>query len=136
MPTLRCPSRRAFTLLEIVLVVFLLMMLLAAGVPSMRGQLARHKLQGAFDRFDLLAAEAQKRSVTDGEPYVLAWQRDGTIRLYPVAWNAEQRRTREPAAHLAARGIGRTVYPGAGQFPLDPTRRPSGRSGPAAIANP
>ena len=92
----RC--RRAFTLLEIVLVMFLLMMLLSVGLPSMRGQLARHKLQGAFDRFDTLVVEAQKRSVTDGEPYILVWQKDGAIRLYPVAWNADQRRTRDAAA--------------------------------------
>ena len=99
MPPLRSnPCRRAFTLLEIVLVMFLLMMLLSVGLPSMRGQLARHKLQGAFDRFDTLVVEAQKRSVTDGEPYVLVWQKGGAIRLYPVAWNADQRRTRDAAA--------------------------------------
>ena len=99
MPPLRPnPCRRAFTLLEIVLVMVLITMLLAVGIPSMRGQLARQKLQSAFERFDTLAVEAQKRSVTDGEPYVLVWQKGGAIRLYPVAWNADQRRHRDAAA--------------------------------------
>ena len=89
----------------------------------MRGQLARHKLQSAFDRFDTLAVEAQRRSVTDGEPYVLVWQKDGAIRLYPVAWNAEQRRTRDAAAAWAARRLGRTIYPGARRFAHAPARR-------------
>ena len=106
MPPPRQDPRRAFTLLEIVLVMCIVMILLAVGVPSMRGQLARHKLQSAFDRFDILAVEAQKRSVTDGEPYVLVWQKDGAIRLYPVAWDAEQRRRREAAAAWLPEGSG------------------------------
>ncbi len=80
------------------MVMALIMMLLAVGLPSMRGQLGRHRLQGAFDRFDTLAVEAQKRSVTDGEPYALVWDKDGAIRLFPVAWNSQDRRKRAPAA--------------------------------------
>ena len=106
MPPTRPDRRCAFTLLEIVLAMCIVMVLLGVGLPSMRGQLARHKLQSAFDRFDTLAVEAQKRSVTDGEPYVLVWQKDGAIRLYPVAWNAEQRRRREAAAAWLPEGSG------------------------------
>ncbi len=97
-PTRSRDFRRAFTLLEIVLVLALLVMILSVGVPSLRGQLSRKRLQDSFSRFDTLAIEAQKRSVNDHESYVLAWQKDGSIRVYPVAWDAAQRRTREPAA--------------------------------------
>ena len=130
--------RRAFTLLEIVLVMVILAMLFSIGVPSLRGQLSRHKLQSAFDRFDTLAVEAQKRSVTDGEPYVLAWQKDGAIRLYPVAWNAEQRRTRDAAAAWLPGGSGEryTLVRGSALTPhpaAEWTFWPSGNCEPVVI---
>ena len=76
----------------------LVVLLMAIGGPSMHGQLSRQKLQASFDRFDTLVVEAQRRSVNDGEPYVLVWQPNGSVALYPVAWNTEQRRKRAPAA--------------------------------------
>ncbi len=96
--------QRAFTLLEICIAIFLIMLLLAVGLPSLSGQLSRQRLQGTFDRFDLLAAEAQKCSVAEGHPYTLVWTRDGTIQLYPADLTADERKKRGPAASLVPAG--------------------------------
>lgn len=107
MPTaVDLPRRRshAFTLLEITIVVFLIMLLLAVGVPSLSGQLSRQRLQGTFDRFDALAAGAQKRSVAENRPYTLAWTRDGSILVYPADVTADERKKRGPADSLVPAG--------------------------------
>lgn len=90
--------RRGFTLLEVCIVMFLALMLMALAVPSLTGALAERRLQGSFDRFDALVIEAQKRSIAEGQPYVLSWSRNGAVRLFPADWNATQRRKRGPLA--------------------------------------
>ena len=72
---LRC--RRAFTLIEMVVALCLIVLLMGVGLPSMIGQSRMRKLQGAFDRFDAFVAQAQQQSARDGKPYVLAWIEQG-----------------------------------------------------------
>lgn len=88
--------QRGFTLLEICVVMFLAMMLMALAVPSLTGVLSERRLQGSFDRFDSMVIEAQRRSITEGRPFVLSWGKNGTVRLYPAEWSDEQRRKRGP----------------------------------------
>ncbi len=72
--------------------IFLVLLLMAAALPSLLGQAARQRLQTAYERFDTLVADAQRHSVTDGKPYVLTWTPSGTIRLFPADWNPRDRK--------------------------------------------
>lgn len=96
--------QRAFTLLEISIVVFLILLLLAVGIPSMSGQLSRQRLQGTFDRFDAFAISAQKRSIAEKRAYALVWSRDGTIGLYPADLSTDERKKNGPTATFSPAG--------------------------------
>ncbi len=96
--------QRAFTLLEITIVIFLILLLLGIAMPSMSGQLSRQRLQGTFDRFDTLALTAQKRSVAEKRPYTLVWTRDGTVQVYPANLPADERKKHGPTAALVPAG--------------------------------
>ena len=85
------PPRRGFTLLELCIVLALAVLLIAVAMPSLAGQMSRQRLQNTFDRFDSLAGEARKHSVTDGKPYVLVWRKGG-VYLYPADLSVEDRR--------------------------------------------
>jgi type II secretion system protein H len=85
-------SRSGFTLLELCVAIFLVLLLMAAALPSLVGQAARQRLQTAYDRFDALVADAQRHSVTDGKPYILTWTASGAIRLYPADWNPRDKK--------------------------------------------
>src|SRR5438034_11706350 len=53
---------RAFTLVEIVLAVFILMLLVLLAVPSLNGVLADRRLRRSLDSFNNLVRQAQERS--------------------------------------------------------------------------
>ena len=55
----------AFTLVEIVLVVFILMLLLLLAVPSLSGLLANNRLRRSLNGFNNLVRQAQERSVAE-----------------------------------------------------------------------
>ncbi len=76
---------RAFTLIEIIIALALILLILSVGLPSMTGQTRMRKLQTAYDRFDAFVAKAQQQSARDGKPYVLAWTSKGTVRLVAAA---------------------------------------------------
>jgi type II secretory pathway pseudopilin PulG len=73
---------RGFTLIEIVLAVFILMLLLLLAVPSLNGVLANKRLQRSLNRFNDLVHQAQGRSVTERRPYLIVWSKD-TVSLRP-----------------------------------------------------
>ena len=95
---------RAFTLIEITIVVFLLVLMLGVAVPSFSGQMATRQLQKSFDRFDALVTEAQRHSVAAHRPYTLVWTRDGSVGLYPADLPADGRKKQAPTATLPAAG--------------------------------
>ena len=66
------PHWRAFTLVEIVLAVFILMLLLLLAVPSLNGVLADRRLRHSLDSFNNLVRQAQERSVAERRPYLIA----------------------------------------------------------------
>jgi type II secretory pathway pseudopilin PulG len=76
---------RGFTLIEIVLAVFILMLLLLLAVPSLNGVLANKRLQHSLNRFNDLVRRAQGRSVTERRPYLIVWSKD-TVSLRPEAF--------------------------------------------------
>ena len=69
----------AFTLIEIVLAVFILMLLLALAVPSLNGVLANNRLKRSLDGFNNLVRQAQERSVTERRPYLIVWSKKNVV---------------------------------------------------------
>jgi type II secretory pathway pseudopilin PulG len=70
---------RAFTLIEIVIAVFILMLLLLLAVPSLNGVLANRRLQRSLDGFNNLVRQAQELSVAQRRPYLIVWSKKGII---------------------------------------------------------
>ena len=70
---------RGFTLVEIVLAVFILMLLLGLAVPSLTGVLADRQLKRSLDGFNNLVRHAQERSVTERRSYLIVWRKDNVV---------------------------------------------------------
>jgi type II secretory pathway pseudopilin PulG len=64
---------RAFTFLEIVLAIFILMLLLSLAVPSLHGVVTDKRLRTSLDSFNNLVRQAQERSVTEQRAYLIVW---------------------------------------------------------------
>ena len=97
-------ARRGFTLIEMCVAIFIALLLMAVALPSLTGQMGRQRLQQAFDRFDALVTEAQKRSVGEGKPYVLVWTDEGAMQLYPAQWTVKERKAGPLAALIPTAG--------------------------------
>ena len=80
---------RAFTLLEIVLAVFIMMLLLLLAVPSLNGVLADKRLRRSLDGFNALVLQAQERSVSEHRPYLVVWQ-EHAVALRPEAFAKDE----------------------------------------------
>jgi type II secretory pathway pseudopilin PulG len=78
-------ASRAFTLIEIVIAVFILVLLLLLAVPSMNGVLANRRLQRSLDGFNNLVRQAQELSVGQSRAYLIVWTDKGVI-LRPEAF--------------------------------------------------
>ena len=78
-----------FTLLEIVIVVFILIMLLGVTVPSLTGVIADRRLHAALDRFNDLVHQAQERSVAEHRSYLLVWE-DSDVVLRPEVFGKDE----------------------------------------------
>ena len=74
----------AFTLVEIVLAVFILMLVLLLGVPSLNGVLADRRLRRSLDEMNRFVRMAQDRAVTERQTYLISWQKDHIV-LRPEA---------------------------------------------------
>ena len=72
----------AFTLIEIVLAVFILMLLLLLAVPTLSGVLANNRLRRSLDGFNNLVRQAQERSVAERRTYLIVW-REKSVLLRP-----------------------------------------------------
>jgi type II secretory pathway pseudopilin PulG len=67
---------RAFTLIEIALSIFILLLILLLAVPSLSGVIANRRLKQSLDGFNQLVHQAQERSVTERRPYLLVWSKN------------------------------------------------------------
>jgi type II secretory pathway pseudopilin PulG len=63
----------AFTLIEIVIAIFVLMLMLLLAVPSFTGVLADRRLRRSLDSFNNLVHEAQARSLAEHRAYLIFW---------------------------------------------------------------
>ena len=73
---------RAFTLIEIVIVVFILLLLVGMSVPSLVGVLAEKRLRHSYDTFNALVHQAQERSISEHRAYLLVWTKE-SVALRP-----------------------------------------------------
>src|SRR5256885_6018194 len=76
---------RGFTLIEIVIAVFIMMLLLMLAVPSLEGVLADKRLRRSLDRFNDLVRQAQELSLAEHRAYLIVW-RDKGVSLRPEAF--------------------------------------------------
>src|SRR5438045_6151481 len=68
---------RAFTLIEIALSIFILLLLLMLAVPSLSGVFASRGLKHSLDGFNNLGNQARERRVVGRRPYLLVWNTIG-----------------------------------------------------------
>ena len=94
-------QQRAFTLIEIALAVFIMMLLLLLAVPSLNGVLADRRLRSSLNGFNDLVRQAQERSVKEQRSYLIAWA-DEKVLLRPEAFTKD-----EEAKAIAEFGLGR-----------------------------
>ena len=80
---------RAFTLIEIALAIFILMLLLVLAVPSLSGVIASRRLKQSLDQFNNLVHQAQERSVTERRPYLIVWSKSGVL-LRPEVFGEDE----------------------------------------------
>jgi len=73
-----------FTLIEIVISVFILMLLVMLAVPSLSGVAADRRLRRSLDTFNGLVHEAQKRAMSEHRAYLLVWT-EKAVELRPEA---------------------------------------------------
>jgi type II secretory pathway pseudopilin PulG len=93
---------RGFTLVEIVLAVFILMLLLSLAVPSLTGVLADRQLKRSLDGFNSLVRLAQERSVAERRTYLIAWEKKSVV-VRPEVF-AEDEEVKATAELALARG--------------------------------
>src|SRR5688500_2700375 len=72
-------KQEAFTLIEIVMAVFILLLLLFVGVPSLNGVLADRRLRRSLDEMNRFVRLAQEKAVVERRAYLISWQKDHLI---------------------------------------------------------
>src|SRR6184192_4738080 len=77
--------QRGFTLVEIVIAIFILLLLVLLAVPSLNGVLADKRLHRSLDRFNDLVRQAHERSLAEHRAYLIVWN-DAFISLQPAAF--------------------------------------------------
>jgi type II secretory pathway pseudopilin PulG len=93
---------RAFTLLEIALSIFILLLLLVLAVPSLSGVIANRRLKQSLDGFNQLVRQAQERSVTERRAYLIVWGKSSVL-LRPEVF-AEEEEEKPTAVFRLAKG--------------------------------
>ncbi len=95
---------RGFTLIEIAISVFILLLLMMLAVPSLNGVLADRRLHRSYDEFSKLAQQAQQLSVEQRRPYLIVWHR-GSITLQPESFGKG-----EEKAPTVVMNVGNSVF--------------------------
>ncbi len=75
---------RGFTLIEIAISVFILMILTLLAIPSVSGVLADRRLQRSLTSMNEIVHQAQEHSVRERRPYLIVWEKEAII-LRPEA---------------------------------------------------
>jgi type II secretory pathway pseudopilin PulG len=80
---------RAFTLIEIALSIFILLLLLLLAVPSLSGVIGNRRLKQSLDSFNQLVRQAQERSVTERRAYLIVWGKSSVL-LRPEVFTKDE----------------------------------------------
>jgi len=88
----RSVTRRAFTLIEIIIAVAIMTVVLLMAVPSLSGVLADRRLRASLDQFNNLVRQAQERSVSEHRPYLIVWG-DKDVVVQPEAFAKDEDKT-------------------------------------------
>ena len=125
---------RAFTLIEIALSIFILLLLLMLAVPSLTGVIASRRLKQSLDGFNSLVRQAQERSVTERRPYLLVWGKAGVV-LRPEAFGEDEEVKPTGEFRVSKGTIVRLSLPAAlaGKHPAEWIFWPSGNCEPAVV---
>jgi type II secretory pathway pseudopilin PulG len=91
---------RAFTLIEIALSIFILLLILLLAVPSLSGVIANRRLKQSLDGFNQLVRQAQERSVTERRAYLIAWGKNSVV-LRPEVFAKDEEEKPTAVFHLA-----------------------------------
>ncbi len=93
---------RGFTLIEIALSIFILLLILVLAVPSFSGVIANRRLKQSLDDFNDLVRQAQTLSVTERRPYLIVWSKNNVM-VRPEAF-AEDEEAKAKAEFRPSRG--------------------------------
>ena len=93
---------RAFTLIEVVLAISILMLLLMLAVPSFSGVIASRRLKQSLDGFNDLVRQAHERSVSERRPYLIVWGKN-SVMLRPEVF-AEDEEVKPAAQFRLSKG--------------------------------
>ena len=110
---------RAFTLVEVILAVAILMILLLLAVPSLNGVLADKRLRRSYDGFNGLVLQAQEKAVTEHRSYLIVWHQE-SVALRPEGF-AKDEEKKDTAELQLAKGEVMTI-----SFPAALVKKPPG----------
>jgi type II secretory pathway pseudopilin PulG len=125
---------RAFTLIEIALSIFILLLLLLLAVPSLSGVIANRRLKQSLDSFNQLVRQAQERSVTERRSYLIAWGKSSVV-LRPEVFTKDEEEKPTAVLRLPKGSWIKVSLPAAlmGKPPAEWIFWPSGTCEPAIV---
>jgi type II secretory pathway pseudopilin PulG len=125
---------RAFTLIEIALSIFILMLLLMLAVPSLSGVIANRRLKQSLDSFNQLVRQAQERSVTERRAYLIVWGKSSVV-LKPEIFTKDEEEKATAVLRLPKGSWIKVSLPAAliGKPPAEWIFWPSGTCEPAIV---
>jgi type II secretory pathway pseudopilin PulG len=125
---------RAFTLIEIALSIFILLLILVLAVPSLSGVIANRRLKQSVDSFNQLVRQAQERSVTERRAYLIVWGKSSVL-LRPEVFAEGEEEKPTAALGLSKGSWIRISLPAAllGKPPAEWIFWPSGTCEPATV---
>jgi type II secretory pathway pseudopilin PulG len=125
---------RAFTLIEIALSIFILLLLLLLAVPSLSGVIANRRLKQSLDSFNQLVRQAQERSVTERRAYLIVWGKSSVV-LRPEIFTKDEEEKATAVLRLPKGSWIKVSLPAAliGKPPAEWIFWPSGTCEPAIV---
>ena len=125
---------RAFTLIEIALSIFILLLILVLAVPSLSGVIANRRLKQSLDSFNQLVRQAQERSVTERRAYLIVWGKNSVL-LQPEVFAEDEEEKPTAVLRLGKGSWIRISLPAAllGKPPAEWIFWPSGTCEPATV---
>jgi len=77
-------NQQGFTLIEIAVAVFIMLLVMLLAVPSINGVMADRRLRRSLDDLNKLVRKAQEQSMIERRPYLIVWDKEQLV-LRPEA---------------------------------------------------